>query len=185
MKRVFVERNPIVNTNKIINLIILPTFIVSLTVQSQTRIDQSVFGAGGGSMGNLQHRSAATAGQAVIDRTENNRHLLISGYWAQTPMYTVISEQNGAPPQTFHLEQNYPNPFNPVTTIVFAVPVKSRVSLKIFDLLGRQVADLQEREYEAGVYKVLWDAGALPTGVYFYRLESASFTALKKATLIK
>jgi len=90
-----------------------------------------------------------------------------------------------------HLLQNYPNPFNPATTITFALPVKSFVSLKIFDALGREVTTLLNEELLAGTYSKQWDASGLPSGVYFYRLvanaipsgKTGSFMETKKTYL--
>lgn len=78
-----------------------------------------------------------------------------------------------AVPETFNLSQNYPNPFNPVTVIQYEVPVASRVSLGIFDLLGRKVATLVQGEVQAGYHKTEWNAQSAASGVYLYRLEAS------------
>ena len=88
-------------------------------------------------------------------------------------------------PSAFALEQNYPNPFNPTTTIQFALPKKSRVTLKLFDITGREVVTLIDSESPAGEFKVLLGAGNLPSGVYFYRLETRDFVSTRKLTLLK
>jgi len=94
-------------------------------------------------------------------------------------------------PKEFRLDQNYPNPFNPTTTIQFAVPVKAEVTLKLFDLLGREVDILVEEEYKPGVYRVLFEAKDLPSAVYFYRIKAESksgeksFIRTRKLTLLK
>jgi hypothetical protein len=94
-----------------------------------------------------------------------------------------ISEQV---PASFNLGQNYPNPFNPSTTISFALRTSGRVSLKIYNVLGQQVAVLLDEVKSAGVYKVAFDAGALPSGVYFYRLSTgAGISETKKMVLMK
>jgi N-acetylneuraminic acid mutarotase len=88
-------------------------------------------------------------------------------------------------PKEFALFQNYPNPFNPSTKISWQSPVSSRQTLKIFDLLGREVATLIDEEKPAGSYEVTWNATNLPSGVYFYQLKAGSFTATKKLLLLK
>jgi hypothetical protein len=88
-------------------------------------------------------------------------------------------------PSKFNLAQNYPNPFNPSTTISFSLPSKSFVSLKIFDVVGREVKTLVSQELSAGNYKQQWNANGMPSGVYFYRLQSGSFTETKKLILLK
>ena len=88
-------------------------------------------------------------------------------------------------PFKFELDQNYPNPFNPKTTISFALPIHSFVTLGIFDLLGREVAMLVSQEKSAGTYNVAFDASKLSSGIYFYRLQAGSFTETKKLILLK
>jgi len=74
------------------------------------------------------------------------------------------------------LEQNYPNPFNPMTTIAFSVPSTAFVSLRIFDLMGREVATLASEEMMPGWYSRVWNASSMPSGVYFYRLQAGPYT---------
>ncbi len=85
----------------------------------------------------------------------------------------------------FSLDQNYPNPFNPSTTISFTLPSNSLVSLKVFDILGREVATLVSEKLCAGNHLRQWNAVDLPSGVYFYRLTAGSFTDTKKFVLLK
>ena len=84
---------------------------------------------------------------------------------------TTDAENNSNLPESFILKQNYPNPFNPSTTISFSLPMRSFVSLKVFDLLGRDVATILSEELSPGVYSRQWNAAAMPSGVYFYRLS--------------
>lgn len=97
----------------------------------------------------------------------------------------AVEEQEPALPVSFSLTQNFPNPFNPTTTIVFTLPERAATSLKVFDLLGREVATLFEGVLAPGEYTIPWVANPLPSGVYFYRLESGRFSAIKKAVLLK
>jgi hypothetical protein len=85
----------------------------------------------------------------------------------------------------FSLTQNYPNPFNPVTTIEFTIPVKSYVTLKIYDIQGREVATLIDQERNAGLHIVNWNAGGFSSGVYFYRLTAGTYTDTKRMMLTK
>jgi hypothetical protein len=97
----------------------------------------------------------------------------------------VTSVENKEIPTKFALYQNYPNPFNPSTTISYDLPVRSRVKLSIYNLLGQEVATLIEGEQEPGRYNVKFDASGLPSGIYFYRLEAGRFIEQKKMILIK
>ncbi len=88
-------------------------------------------------------------------------------------------------PQNFYLEQNYPNPFNPSTVISYRIPVSSNVTLKVYDTLGREVASLVNEEKLPGNYEVKFDGSNLSIGVYFYRLQTGTFSETKKFVLIK
>lgn len=85
----------------------------------------------------------------------------------------------------YELMQNYPNPFNPVTTIKYSIPERAYVNLVIYDMLGKEVAKLVSEVKNQGVYSVTWNASALPTGLYFYRIQTDKFTSTKKMILIK
>ncbi len=91
----------------------------------------------------------------------------------------------GAVPKEYTLFQNYPNPFNPSTVITYDVPVTSRVILKVYDVLGREVATLVDGEIEAGHQSVEWNASGVATGMYFYRITAYTFTDTKKLMLVK
>jgi len=88
-------------------------------------------------------------------------------------------------PKVFSLSQNYPNPFNLVTKIDFEVPQTSKVTLKVYDILGRLVKTLVDENKEAGFYTVPFDGTNLASGVYFYRIEAGSFVSSKKMVLLK
>ena len=88
-------------------------------------------------------------------------------------------------PKAFTLFQNYPNPFNPSTNISFSLPSRSFVSLKVFDLLGKEVATIVSEEMSAGSYSKQWNASKFASGVYFYRLQAGSFTEIKKLLFLK
>lgn len=88
-------------------------------------------------------------------------------------------------PNGFELAQNYPNPFNPSTTIRFTLPARMNVQLNIFNQLGEKVASLINKEFEAGIHSVVWNASNQPSGIYFYQLSSGSFSVVKKLLLMK
>lgn len=103
-------------------------------------------------------------------------------------LYTTTGVQQlagAAVPEEFSLAQNFPNPFNPVTQIQFAVPVKSMVSLKVYNMLGQEVATLFSGVQEAGTFSVEFNASTLASGVYLYRLQSEKVSITKKLVLMK
>ncbi|MFZ1977221.1 MAG: T9SS type A sorting domain-containing protein [Bacteroidota bacterium] len=106
---------------------------------------------------------------------------------------TGVRENQKQAPTHYSLEQNYPNPFNPSTVITFSVGTYGHTSLRVYDMLGREVATLINQEISAGTYNVKFDASKLSSGVYFYRLvsnavssgSSDSYILTKKMILIK
>lgn len=98
---------------------------------------------------------------------------------------TLTSVASEELPKTFSLMQNYPNPFNPTTVISFSLPVTGQYSLIVYDLLGREVAVLMNENKPSGIFSVAWNATTFPSGVYFYRLQSATNTATRKLLLMK
>ncbi len=99
---------------------------------------------------------------------------------------TSVAEQDDAVPATFTVYQNHPNPFNPSTQISFALPKAQKVTLKVFDLTGREVATLLQNEHRpAGVHEVIFEAGQLASGVYLYRLQAGEWVETRRMVLIR
>jgi aminopeptidase N len=94
-------------------------------------------------------------------------------------------DENDLPPSTYMLEQNYPNPFNSTTTISYQIPEREQVVLKIYDILGREVATLVDTKQFSGFYECQWHPQNMATGIYFYRLNAGSVQLQKKIVLIK
>lgn len=100
--------------------------------------------------------------------------------------YTGVEKEKGSlKPSSYVLNQNYPNPFNPSTSLSYQLPENSFVSLKVYDLLGREVASLVNEEQSAGRYKVEFNAGNIPSGIYIYMLRTDNFKEIKKMMLLK
>jgi hypothetical protein len=103
-----------------------------------------------------------------------------------------VSLSTGEKTGAFSLMQNFPNPFNPMTTLRFQIPEArgrksevSRVMLRVFDLLGREVATLVNENKTAGAYEIEFNAEHVPSGVYFYRLQSGDLSSTKKMLLLR
>jgi hypothetical protein len=98
---------------------------------------------------------------------------------------TDVAEARQTAPKLYTLEQNYPNPFNPTTEIRYNLSKQNLTFLKVYDVLGREIATLVERIQEAGTYAVSFDASHIPSGVYFYTLKSGEFFTVKKMMLLR
>jgi N-acetylneuraminic acid mutarotase len=104
--------------------------------------------------------------------------------WEYAPPISDV-EQDFNLPTEFSLEQNYPNPFNPSTKISWQSPVSCWQTLKVFDVLGNEIATLVDEYKPTGTYELTWNAANLPSGVYFYQLRASSFVDTKKMILLK
>lgn len=105
----------------------------------------------------------------------------------------VENVQSSLRPTAFRLEQNFPNPFNPTTVRSFDLPVQAFVSMKVYNLIGQEVATIVNENMAAGSYSKIWNASSMPSGAYFYKLEArqtnggqaGTFTETKKLLLLK
>ena len=102
-----------------------------------------------------------------------------------SPVPLDVLKQDRKIPSQYALYQNYPNPFNPSTVIAFSLPSKSFVSLKVFDILGKEIATIVSEELSAGNYSRQWNAAMMSSGIYFYRLQAGTFTETKKLILLR
>lgn len=130
-------------------------------------------------LGNMNVRGFAVRGSDVFCGVDG-------GIWRRplADMTIAVDDPSGNPLQ-FLLKQNYPNPFNPSTTIEFTLPLKSYVSLKIYNAMGQEVGTLISQEINAGPHHIQWNAGHLTSGVYYYKLSAGGISQTKKLLLIK
>jgi hypothetical protein len=168
-------------------LLIAALLTLPSSIQAQYALKRGAFGNGGRTMsidGQLQIVSAW--GQNLVGRQRNSEYRVSSGiYQFSGKMLSVDPLSDEKLPRVFQLKQNYPNPFNPSTTIEFAIPQGSKVTLIVYDILGRHVATLINEELPAGVYTHLFNAAELASGVYVYRLQAEGFAQSKKFILMK
>ncbi len=106
-------------------------------------------------------------------------------YYHFTTEITVVGVNDDIIANNFSLEQNYPNPFNPSTTINYTLSERSAITLKVYDVLGNEVASLVNGTQEAGKHDVKFDASKLSSGLYIYTLNAGNFTSSKKMMLLK
>jgi hypothetical protein len=101
------------------------------------------------------------------------------------PVSGLITQHDLQLPEGYNLAQNYPNPFNPITIIKYQIPHRSNVSLKVYDIIGNEIAELVNDEQEVGYYNAEFNAAKLSSGVYFYKLQAGDFVQTKKMILLK
>lgn len=110
---------------------------------------------------------------------------MITDFFIKESEITIVETGDRSTPDRFSLSQNYPNPFNPLTTITFTLPVKSFVTLIVFDSLGREVSRLVSEEMLPGAYSRQWNSEGVPSGTYFCRLQAGSYAETKKLVITK
>ncbi len=108
-----------------------------------------------------------------------------SQYYHFTTKILIVGVDDNIVANNFNLEQNYPNPFNPSTTINYTLAERSAITLKVYDVLGNEVASLVNTTQEAGKYDVEFDASNLSSGLYIYTLNTGNFTSSRKMMLLK
>ena len=147
-------------------------YVTSDLGETWTEVNDSTFGQ-------ISLTSMVATGKYLFAGTQ-------SGAW-RIPISDIITSVDNRPqlPTGFSLSQNFPNPFNPTTVISYHISAISNVTLKVYDVLGREIATLVDEKQFAGSHAVKFNAANLPTGVYFYRLSTGNFTSTKKALLLK
>jgi hypothetical protein len=117
-----------------------------------------------------------------------DNYIYLAGYPSLTILRfipTDIDDDQSAVPSEFSLSPAHPNPFNSSTTIEYALPRESDVTIEIYDILGRRVETLVQGQQQAGYHQVVWDAGSRSSGLYFYRVEAGKYTETRKMVLLK
>lgn len=181
------------NTKKIFILqLVSACFLYQSEASAQTsQIEWSSFNQGFGAASSAGTQICSALGQSFVGSAQNANSQIASGFLAHpliSDTKTAVEEkarEESQLPTSYELEQNYPNPFNPSTTIAFALPKLSEVTLNIFDAYGREVATLVEGRLPAGRHEVVLDARPFSSGVYFYRLQAGEFSQTRRLTLVK
>ncbi len=171
---------------KILKIILVLSFFTAGFAFQQdkpsTIVHKSVLSGGGEAFSDGEYRIVGTLGQPFMSSKSNP-----VGFWylASRELNVEVEQSSLNVPKEFQLQQNYPNPFNPTTIIEFALPKQSSVTLKLFDILGREIATLVDAELESGVHKINFDGQDLASGIYFYRIHAEGFLKTKKLMLLK
>ncbi|MFA5011617.1 MAG: choice-of-anchor V domain-containing protein [Ignavibacteria bacterium] len=135
----------------------------------------------------FSYSAPSTVGSDTLYATVDRGY---SGRWNYAPnkgIYVKLATGiiNNEIPVKFYLSQNFPNPFNPVTKIKYGIAKETNVSVKVFDLLGKEVASLVNEYQASGNYFTTFDAAKYPTGIYYYKIQAGDFTEVRKMSLIR
>ena len=143
----------------------------------------------GGVVSNPSFFSLQQIDSLFLDNFNFKVEIMIDGwtYWKDSiqVIITGVEDESNEIPREFLLSQNYPNPFNPTTSVQYAVSSRQFVSLKVYDILGKEIETLVNEEKPIGTYEVTWYAEILPSGVYFYQLKAGLFIQTRKMILLK
>jgi hypothetical protein len=141
---------------------------------------------GKGGFGNNHVRNIDdAAATAVVAEDFGSVNPKFYKYWDYTKHTTGVERVGDVIPLVYDLSQNYPNPFNPSTTINYSIPMESRVTLKIYNMLGQEVATVVNETMKAGKYEASFNASKLASGAYIYRIQAGTFVSVKKMMLLK
>jgi hypothetical protein len=124
-------------------------------------------------------------GYLVFIQDSQTKTVYQSEFITYNNLITTDVEDEVVMPSNYFFSQNYPNPFNPTTTINYELPEANYVQIKVYNLIGKEVAILADEQKQAGRYKLTFDASGLPSGVYFYRIEAGTHSETKRMILLK
>jgi hypothetical protein len=158
---------------------------LSFELFAQNKIAADVIAGGGGNMNSADYSVSGTIGQPFVGTGSSANNFIMHGFWHNSLLLTDINEDYNIKPKEFKLYQNYPNPFNPSTIISWQLPSDSHVLIKVYDILGNEIATLINEEKPAGTYRIKFDASSLSSGVYIYRIQTDSFKEVKKMILLR
>lgn len=171
----------IMNLLTVMMLLLPPEFIFS-----QNQIDYGIIGSGGGKVSGTNNIMNFTLGEPVVGKVAGSTNIATIGFWNlyQQDVLTSVEDEDVLPTQ-YKLEQNYPNPFNPSTIIKYAVPERSNVSIKVYNIAGEEVVTLVNEEKDRGWYEVKFYSTGLSSGIYLCRMQAANYVSIKKMMLLK
>jgi hypothetical protein len=158
--------------------------LVAMQAAAQYQITESVIGSGGTNASGGSYQLLGTVGQPAIGVTAGGSYINEIGFWYMPGWILTGVEDEELPLRTF-FGQNFPNPFNPVTTLAYGLATPARVTIKVYDVSGREVRTLVDRDMEPGRYHATLDAAGLAGGVYFARMVAGDYVENKKLVLIK
>ncbi len=165
----------------LLNSYTTPVMVMSRADGNNVFVDLSIMGA--------DVNGLSEEGQLFVLRFEGKANVNVTTAelrnLANSPMLVKLNGNYKGIPTEFGLSQNYPNPFNPSTMISYQVPVAAMVQIAVFNSIGEKVGTLVNEVKEPGYYEVTWNASAMPSGVYFFRINAGEFTAVKKMMLTK
>ena len=164
-------------------------FFLSLTISSfgqSSSISWSLFSGGYGVAGSPNSSLISVTGLVTSNPISNDNSVVQSGFLVySSPFITNLPDNKEALPGKYELMQNYPNPFNPSTKIKFSISKAGMVTLKVFNILGKEIITLINEEKGVGIYETEFNARELSSGIYFYKIISGDFISSKKMILLK
>jgi len=167
-------------------LVFLCLLVAMLTTASaQTVVGNFAIAGGGGIVGDATSRILFTIGQPAPGPVAGSPYAIHAGYLGADYVITGVLGSGPDIPTVFALHQNYPNPFNPSTTIQYDLPEGAFVTLKIYNLLGAEVATLVDREETAGYKFAVWQSPNVASGMYVYRVTAGGNVVAKKLLLLR
>lgn len=171
------------------SLLFIMVFILLFTFPSfsqDSKINWSSFGGGSGISNSGNSVITSSVGISFSGSSANGSSSILSGFLTNySIIITDIKDDHQIIPTVYKLNQNYPNPFNPSTIINYQIPEEGFITLKVYDIIGKEVKTLINENKPAGSYNVKFDASDLSSGIYIYRIRANNFVQSRKMLLIK
>ena len=165
-------------------VMLVAALVFAVPAAAQYQINESVIGSGGTDASGGSYQMLGTIGQPVIGITAGTSYTNEIGFWYM-PGWILTGVAEDELPLRTHFGQNFPNPFNPVTTIAYSLAMPAHVTIRVYDVSGREVRTLVDTDMEPGRYSETLDAVGLAGGVYFARMTADDFTETMKLVLLK
>jgi hypothetical protein len=172
--------------NKFYKILVITTLLFVDTGLTQYLISNSTIISAGQKINGSNYTISNSIGEPIIGKSTTITNQSFAGFWYvyNADLLTDVGKEEMIP-TVFKLEQNFPNPFNPSTIIKFAVPERSIVLIRIYDILGSEIITLVNEEMEAGWYQKNFNAQSLASGVYLFRMEAGNYVNTKKMVLLR
>jgi hypothetical protein len=169
---------------RLLPMLLLATVVLTPGATAQFELQRSVSASGGACVADASFRHCCTIGQSIVGRSSDTSHILYSGFWHPIEQEDV-AVQEAQLPIDFALTHASTNPGGPAGSMSFAVPAASHVTIRLFDVTGREIQTLVNDTVQPGYHRITLPPRGLAPGIYFCRMMSGDFSATRKLVLLR
>ena len=160
--------------------------ITAFVSAQNSKVARSTTGSSSIESASNSFQMKGTLGQITVGASAGSEATVASGYWGWITKKTSLdTEKEEIIPSVFKVQPAYPNPFNPTTKIDFAIPEDNKVLLEVYDINGRKISTLIDKNIQKGYHSIVWNGSDYSSGVYFIRMASGGYVSTNKVVLVK